>query len=413
MKMIATMTRQRSLSHVLARQWMAFTLGLSALFIAATLLLLFVLEDSFIDRRLEAVAATVGDPQIEPPAMPSQFRVFAMAQLPDDIRAHVQGDALGDVGEFRRDNGRYVHVLLARTVDGQPFAVVYDVTDELTVNAGISRGLVYALPLLLLLLACASLLARGFVGRVAGRAKALVEQVLDSPDPQRLHALAQREPVREFSELVRLHACAWQDQLAAVERERQTLAFLGHELRTPLQSARTSLALLEDDRANPAAWARLQRAVERLVRASNAILWLSSDVIPPAGSLTQAAACLGELVEEFRPLATAKGQRIELAVAPGLCWPWPREVVETVLANLLLNAIQHGDAGTIVIDATPASMTILNPRVSAETGGFGLGLQIVQRLAARIGWNVAFGSDALTATCTIVWPPSQTERSDL
>ncbi len=407
--MIATMMRQRSLSYILARQWMVFTLGLSALFIIATLLLLFMLEDSFINRRLKAVAATVVDPVLAPPALPSQFRVFAMPELPDDIRAHTADESPGHVKEFRRGNGRYVHVLLARTVTDQPFALVYDVTDELTVNAGLSRGFVYALPLLLLLLACASLLARAFVGRVAGRAKALVEQVLDSPDPQRLHALAQREPVREFSELVRLHARAWQDQLAAVERERQTLAFLGHELRTPLQSARTSLALLEDNRADPAAWARLQRAVERLVRASNAILWLSSDVTPSAGSHTQAVACLSELVEEFRPLATAKGQRIELAVVPGLRWPWPREVVEIVLANLLLNAIQHGDAGTIVIDATQTSLTILNPRVSADTGGFGLGLQIVQRLAVRIGWEVAFGSDELIATCTIVWPSSQTE----
>ena len=272
MKMIATMTRQRNLSHVLARQWMAFTLGLSALFIAASLWLLFTLEDSFIDRRLKAVAATVLDPAIEPPALPNQFRVFAMPQLPDDIRARVMGEALGHFEEFRRDNGRYVHVLRARTVAGQPFAVVYDVTDELTVNAGIPQLFVYALPLLLLLLGCAYLLARAFVGRVAGRAKALVEQVLASPDPQRLHALAQREPVREFSELVRVHADAWQDQLAAVERERQTLAFLGHELRTPLQSARTSLALLDDNRADLAAWVRLQRAVERLVRAGNAIL---------------------------------------------------------------------------------------------------------------------------------------------
>lgn len=410
--MVATMTPQRSLSRVLARQWMAFTVGLAALFIAATMLLLFVLEDSFINRRLQAVAATVVDPAFKPPTLPSQFRVFAMSQLPDDIRAHMEIEPIGHTEEFRRDNGRYVHVLFARTVAGQPFAVVYDVTDELTVNAGISRGFAYALPLLLLLLGCAYVLARAFVGRVALRAKTLVEQVLASPDPQRLHALAQGEPVREFSELVSLHARAWQNQLTAVDRERQTLAFLGHELRTPLQSARTSLALLEANRDDVAAWARLQRAVERLVRASNAVLWLSSDVTPAARSHTQAATCLGELVEEFRPLATAKDQHIELVVAPGLRWPWPREVVETVLANLLLNAIQHGDAGTIFIDARRASLTILNPRVSADTGGFGLGLQIVQRLAARIGWEVASNCNELTNTCTIVWLSSQTEWPD-
>jgi len=409
--MFATMTHQRSLSHVLARQWMAFTLGLSALFVTAGLLLLFMLEDNFINRRMQAVAATVVDPALKPAALPSQFCVFAMPQLPGDIGAHLDGDAPGQAAEFRRDDGRYVHVMSARTLDGQPFVLLYDVTDELTVNAGISRGFAYALGLLLLLLVGAYALARAFVGRVAGHAKILVAQVLASPDPQRLHALAQGEPVREFSELVRLHARAWQEQLNALERERQTLAFLGHELRTPLQSARTSLALLDDDRANLTAWARLQRAVERLVRASNAILWLSSETTPSAGMLTEAAQCLGELVEEFRPLATAKDQRIELAAAPGLVWAWPRDVVETVLANLLLNAIQHGAAGTIVINANQASMTILNPRVSTETGGFGLGLQIVQRLAARIGWEVAFSFDERTAASVIVWPCLQNKGS--
>lgn len=405
------MMQQRSLSQVLARQWMAFTLGLSALFITAGLLLLFMLEDVFINRRMHAVAASVVDPALKPAALPSQFRVFAMPQLPDDIRARAKGNAPGLANEFRRDNGRYVHVLLARTPDGQSFALVYDVTDELTVNAGISRGLVYALGLLVLLLAGAYVLARAFVGRVAGHAKTLVEQVLASPNPERLHALAQGEPVREFSELVRLHARAWQDQRNAVERERQTLAFLGHELRTPLQSARTSLALLDDNRADPAAWARLKRAVERLVRASNAIGWLSSDTTPSAGMHTQAAQCLGELIEEFRPLATAKDQRIELTIAPGLVWPWPREVVETILANLLLNAIQHGAAGAIVVDATQASLTILNPRVSADTGGFGLGLQIVQRLAARIGWEVTFSLGERTAASVIVWPFFESKES--
>ncbi|MEG3192732.1 sensor histidine kinase [Lysobacter sp. D1-1-M9] len=398
------MNRQHSLSHVLARQWVVFTLGLSALFIAATLLLLFVLEDSFIDRRLRTVAASVADPAIAPPGLPSQFSVLAMRQLPDDIRTRVAGKATGHLAEFRRDDGRYVHVLLARADAGAPFAVIYDVTDELTVNAGLSRGLAFALPLLLLLLVCAYALARAFVGRVARRARGLVEAVLASPDPQHLHALAQREPVREFGDLVRLHAHAWQDQLAAVERERQTLAFLGHELRTPLQSARTSLALLERRRTDPAAWARLQRAVERLVRASTAILWLSSDAVPTAEGHTQAADCLRELVEELAPLAAVKNQRIELLVEPDLRWPWPSEVVETVLANLLLNAIQHGDAGAIGVCCTRDSLTIRNPRAPLDTGGFGLGLQIVQRLAARIGWAVSFEHDELTTTCTLAWP---------
>ena len=41
------------------------------------------------------------------------------------------------------------------------------------------------------------------------------------------------------------------------------------------------------------------------------------------------------------------GQRIELRVSPDLHWDAPWEVVEALLANLLLNAIQHGGEGAI------------------------------------------------------------------
>lgn len=382
---------------------MLFTAVLSLLFVGAGLLLLFVLEDSFIDRRLHAVAATVTDPQAPPAALPSQFQVLPMASLPDDIRARLGGDRTGRLVEFRRGNGRYVHVLAARTAAGQPYALVYDVTDELTVNQGLARGLAYVALLLAVLTLCAYLLSRAFVGRMVQRAQALFRQVLDSPDPEALEALAQQEPVREFGDLARLHARVWRAQLAAVERERETLAFLGHELRTPLQSARTSLSLLAADPGHAAALSRLQRAIERLTRASNAVLWLASDSPATADGSTHAAACMQALVEELAPMAAARGQAFALTIDPELRWAWPQEIVETVLANLLLNAIQHGGPGTIAIAADADGLVLRNPRAAAEATGFGLGMRIVGRLAARIGWQVAFSRHADGASFTVRW----------
>ena len=384
---------------------MAFAAVLSLVLAGNALLLLFLLEDSFIDRHLRAVAATVVEPLDASPALPARFQALAWPAVPGDIGARLAGSKPGAIVEFRRDDGSYVHALSARTASGQPFVLVYDVTDELTVNPRLPGGLAYAVAWLVLSLLVAYLLARTFVAGITRRARVLMAQVLASPDPQALEALAQQEPVEELAGLLRLHAGAWREQQSAVERERETLAFLAHELRTPLQSARTSVALLSQSPTHGPALDRLQRAVERLTRASNAILWLASDAPLPPGR-THAATRLPVLVEELRPLAEVRGQRIELRVAPDLQWDAPWEVVETLLANVLLNAIQHGGEGAIVLEADARAMSVRNAHEAAGSPGFGLGLRIVQRLAARIGWQVAMVQDRQEVRCELRWMPA-------
>ena len=397
---------RHSLQQALARRWMAFAAVLSLSSAVIALLLLFLLEDSFIDRRLRAVAATVVDPAAPAP-LPVGFQVLAWPELPADLRAPLAARKSGAIAEFRRSDGRYVHALSTRSTDGRPFVLVYDVTDELTINPRLSVGLVYALALLLLSLLCAYVLARTFISRTVEGVHGLMRQVLDSPDPQQLEALAQREPVREFGELLQLHAGVWREQRAAVERERETLAFLAHELRTPLQSARTSLELLAESPAHVLAMARLQRALARLTRASNAILWLGSDATLPQERI-HATTRVAELVRELQPLAAVRGQSVELRISSALYWEAPWDVVETLLANLLLNAIQHGGEGIIVLEADDTALTLSNPHATTSVDGFGLGLRIVERLAARIGWEVALVRQADGVYCQVRWAPVPT-----
>ena len=399
--------RRRSLQRALARRWMVFAAVLSVLLGGNALLLLFLLEDSFIDRHLRAVAAGVVEPGPASPGLPARFQALAWPSVPDDIGARLAGREPGAIAEFRRADGRYVHALAARTASGRPFVLVYDVTDELTINPRLSVGLVYALALLLLSLLCAYVLARTFISRTVEGVHGLMRQVLDSPDPQQLEALAQREPVREFGELLQLHAGVWREQRAAVERERETLAFLAHELRTPLQSARTSLELLAESPAHVLAMARLQRALARLTRASNAILWLGSDATLPQERI-HATTRVAELVRELQPLAAVRGQSVELRISSALYWEAPWDVVETLLANLLLNAIQHGGEGIIVLEADDTALALSNPHATTSVDGFGLGLRIVERLAARIGWEVALVRQADGVYCQVRWVPVPT-----
>lgn len=382
------MNTKRSLRQVLARQWIAFALVLATAFAAMALLLLFVLEDEFIDDRLSSVAG--GIVRLESARLPERFELHSLSQAPAELAQPVQGRRPGSIDEFRLADGRYVHVLVGRSPGGEDYLLVYDVSDQLRVNQALAGAWPWLLAMAIALAFLAWLLSRWLVARIALRARGLIERIGGSPDPESLQAFAENESIAEFSQLALWAAESWRARVHALAIERDTLAFLGHELRTPLQSARTSLVLLQDDRDNQEAWRRLQRAQNRLLRASHSVLWLASDVAPPADASCATGPLLTGLVDEFATLAQARGQTLDVGVPEGLQWALPEEVAETVVANGLLNAIQHGGPGLIRIEATTTGLLMENPRApDSGSSGFGLGLLLSERLLARFGWTLS------------------------
>lgn len=383
------MKRKRSLRQVLARQWMVFGLVLLLSFATLSVLLLFLLEDSLINRHLRDVAAEAMTASEQFPVLPPGFERISACCIPETLQARTNGLRTGGIREFRLPDGRYVHVLAGRYDGDRADLLVYDVSDQLTVNAALMRGWPWLLLAAAILTIIAYALAHRLISKVSTQALTLVSRAGDANGPEDLRELARNEHIEEFSELARLNAEVWEARLADLDRERETLAFLGHELRTPLQSIRNSLALLQDDRDNQSAWHRLHRAQNRLVRASHSVLWLASHTEPPTGAYCTVAPLLSVLEQEFTPLADARSQSIRVNVPMDLRWPLPEEVVETVLANLLLNAIQHGGPGDITVMASHNTLILGNvlPEQTAPTG-FGLGLQLSRRLLERFGWSL-------------------------
>lgn len=382
------MNRKLSLGQVLARQWIAFALVLATALAAMTLLLLFVLEDEFIDDRLGSVAA--GIVRLESARLPERFALHALPQAPAELKRPMQGRRPGAIDEFRLADGRYVHVLVGRSPAGEDYLLVYDVSDQLRVNQALAGAWPWLLAMGISLAIVAWLLSRWLVARIARRARGLIERIGGSEDPASLQAFAEREEIAEFSQLALWAAESWRARLQALATERETLAFLGHELRTPLQSARTSLVLLQERRDNEEAWRRLQRAQNRLLRASHSVLWLASDVEPPADACCSAGPLLAGLADEFATLAQARGQTIIVDVPEGLQLALPEEVAEAVVANGVLNAIQHGGPGIVSIQAASGGLAVENPRApDAGSPGFGLGLLLSERLLARFGWQLS------------------------
>ena len=378
----------RSLKALLVRRWMAFAVCVALLFASAGLLLLFLLEDSFIDRQLHTAARSVASAVPNLAQLPVEFSLYPVADVPLDIHARLPFADVGEPFEMRLADQRYVHVLLVDTPDRGRLAVVYDVTDQLTVSPQLRTGLMFVLGLTALTLLAAAALAQSFVGRITRQATLVIDDVRKTPSPERLRELAQAQRILEFRHLLEMHADVWKAQLVAVENERRTLAYLGHELRTPLQTAQTSLAVLQDSQEHRLAHARLSRSISRLVRAARATLWLATDREPDLAIAQPVLPLVRALVDEMGPLAASADKPISVDLPADLLFHGPAEVAEVVLANLLLNAIQHG-AGPVHIEPLVNGVVITNAASpGTDAPGFGLGSEIVDRLASLVSWHV-------------------------
>jgi signal transduction histidine kinase len=394
--------KAQSLRRVLGVQWALFGGALLLGLFALSAVALYVLEDSFIDARLlaaERALAGEREPLVE-------VRVQRLADFPPPMREGLAALTPGAMREFRLDAERYVH-LRALAPDAQgPRFLVFDAQDELRVSAALWQAAPMLALLLGLLLLLAAWLAHRFVGRIEGATTGLLDALGNEPTAAALRAAAEAQPVGEFQRFGHALADSLDARLQALTREEETLRFLAHELRTPLQSARLAVESLAGH-IDPIAEARLRRALQRLARSSEAVLWLGEST--PVAEPQPIAPILRTLAEEFAPLAAQRGQTICIEADADPSWALPTAAIEAVLVNLLVNAIQHGAPGAIEIKTTPERIAIRNATDGDATQpGFGLGLELARRLLARMDWTLEASFDRARAELVLRRGPEPT-----
>jgi signal transduction histidine kinase len=398
------MSRQ-PLRRVLALQWALYTAVLLVGMGGIAAVALYGIEDLFINARfVEAERALAGERAPLP-----QIELWRIGDFPEQQRARLAALEPGRITEFRLDAARYVHVRALSADAAGPRLLVYDVQDEMRVNPVLIQGAPLLAGLAGLLIAVAAWLARRNAVRIERAAGSLLGALARGTDPHALRHAADSQPVSEFQHLGHALADALDARLAALRREEDTLRFIAHELRTPLQSAKFAVAALPGDTP---AHQRLVRALQRLERASQAVLWLgepsstteSADVVVVARTLA----------DEFAPLAAQRRQVITCAVQEPLHWPLPAAAAEALLSNLLLNAIQHGSAGPIAVSIA-ADAVVVDNACTADSArpGHGLGLELARRIATRIGWSVSAEARDGHHVTRIAAPPRNTQPSTI
>lgn len=271
---------------------------------------------------------------------------------------------------------------------------------------------------LLAILPVLALLVWWSTGRVLTPLRRVARQIA-ARDASTLERLPTQDLPEEARAMVEALNALMARLSAALERERAFMADAAHELRTPLTALRLQAQLLEraaDPAARAEALAALQGGVQRTAHLIDRLLaYARTDLAIPAGEILDVSALGTRCVEEYRARAAAQGLALHAAIAPGLRVRGLETDVQSVLSNLLDNALRYTPApGQVALDLAREAESIVlevtdsGPGIPDEererifdrfyrvpgsaADGTGLGLAIVRRAVTRLGGTVTAGA---------------------
>jgi signal transduction histidine kinase len=185
-------------------------------------------------------------------------------------------------------------------------------------------------------------------------------------------------------------------------REREFLKYASHELRTPLaiiQASLDTLALQSDTPERPAV-GRALRASTNMRLLSSALLWLARESEQPIEkSRVDAGSLCEQIIQDHRYLLENREVEIRTRIDVEAL-EIESDLLAIVIANLIRNAFQYSVEGVINLEMSKHDFTITNPTSHEETkddstrAGYGLGLQLVQRICKKLQWQFDFSRNS-------------------
>ena len=203
-----------------------------------------------------------------------------------------------------------------------------------------------------------------------------------------------------------------------VERERLFIDMASHELRTPVSviAGAAELALKSEHTASStrSLLERIRGSARGMQELIGLLLVLAKDPVRLQGMEERQALgpMLQAVVHDHQHLAEHKDLAIVIDDPVACDVLGPAAIVQAAIGNLLRNAIENSDRGTIRIHVeTPATVVITDPghgmspdeigatysriaRGGGDRQGSGIGLDLIARLCEHLGWHLHLASDA-------------------
>ena len=223
---------------------------------------------------------------------------------------------------------------------------------------------------------------------------------------------------KEFNMLADALAQSVQQVQAASLREGRLLRYTSHELRTPLAVLKANIELLtlQSGGVLPPPLQRIERSVLNMQRIAETLLWMSRELPEPLPEEPiDMSGLVTELIEEHRYLIGTRDIELLLDISSTPC-RLPLTACRIVVGNFLRNALQYADEGSVEINFDYPQLRIVNRIREAKQlepsndFGYGLGLELMRQLSARLGWRIEVLMEQQRFTVTLDFnaaPPAE------
>jgi signal transduction histidine kinase len=403
------------------------TLVLCTAFAVAVLQFIELLEDELLNRQLvremqEFKAAVAADPHARPPSA-SGLRGF-IVRTPED-RAALPG-ALASLS-----NGVYEDVsvrggLYYVGIDNFGDARLYVLLDSQRVNV-IEKNVVSVAVLIgLVALALAAVIGVALSRAVMRPVTELANDVARLDPSRRNERLENRFANHEVAVIAAAFDGYMERLERVLEREQAFTEDASHELRTPLSiiTSAAELLLEEPELSAPARERvlRIRRATGQMQSLIEALLFLARGEQSGAPQPVALDQIVREAVDVIAVSAAAKSLEVRVELEP-VTVPGAPVMIACVVNNLLLNAVNFTQSGTIVVKLAPGELIVKDTGIGippedlsriferryrgAQSRGLGLGLYLVSRICQRLGWKIeTYSAPGQGTTFRIGLPPA-------
>ncbi len=176
----------------------------------------------------------------------------------------------------------------------------------------------------------------------------------------------------------------------ALEKLRQDfMAMMVHELRSPLTSIKSTVAMIKSAGVGTIGAEDLGKYLQNIASTSETMLDLVNDLLDVAKveagkfDIVCDRGDLGEVIleriESFKPQMAARGLLIEVDIEKDLPAAWFDKVrIKQVMNNLLSNAIKYTDAGTVKVLATVEKVNGAPIDILVSVADTGIGIEADQ-----------------------------------
>jgi len=409
-----------SLGRRIVAQFSIFTLVLSTVYSILCFLLMYTLEDTFIEQEVLKEARYLAEYYRSTQAWPSprnQYMILYTGpdSLPDEIKNTLIEEP--NRGEFYGPGGRHYHLFPMNRLNISTGAYLVAEVSEMLVVRPIRDGVLKMMVITGVVLAIIAFFIAWQLGRKTAKPLQQLAHLVDGVAPEDISdKFSHHFPNNEIGVLARTLEHSFERIKQALIREKSFTRDVSHELRTPVAIIKNAVEVHNSNQENDSTpiIERIAQASMQMEQTVNTLLALAREESALTDNEPTELLPLVEqsiinhshlLMNENVEVKVSEQCQQTLSVQAGM--------LKILLDNLVSNAFQYTLSGAVEIDFIDGQLIVSDtgPGIEenilshvtqaavkgSQSTGYGFGLSIVKRLCEHQGWQLTVESDKGTS----------------